>query len=167
MEVLRFPQKGNVRMGGFTLLEVLMALAVLGIALIGIAPFLVASTGGVLGAYPAGFQAGRQSKDYILATESAQAIMEYFVRELTVNWAGYPEGCPVTATIPSNLKPPAMFSVSVNIKARTWNNESQSLNDPTCTSPGGTYVKQVEVDVTWSAGGAPREVNLKTLVAPP
>jgi len=152
-------------MGGFTLLEVLMALAVLGIALIGIAPFLVASTGGVLGAYPAGFQAGRQSKDYILATESAQAIMEYFVQGLKANWSGYPEGCPTSAAIPSNLLPLSMFSVSVNIKARAWT--GTGLSSPTCTSPGGTYVKQVEVDVTWSAGGAPREVNLKTLVAPP
>ncbi|MDR5695458.1 MAG: type II secretion system protein [Armatimonadota bacterium] len=162
-------------MKGFTLLEVLMALAILGIALIGIAPFLVASTGGALGAFPTGFQAGRQAKDYIVATEGAQAIMEHITKYLATNWSSYPEGsylggstCPRVPTptdladLVSKLNLPSQFSISVNIQARSWT--GSALGEPTCTSPGGAYVKQIEVEVGWGAGG---KVNLVTFVSSP
>ncbi len=167
---------------GFTLLEVLVSLAIFAVVVVGALGVLGAtSSGGFLEGFPTGFSTTRSAKDATAASVYLQAFHEYVAAQNTAALVPgvYCDGpdCPSANLASSGLSgwptPPGQpyqldwRRLDVTIERWCWDDSVRRyVHTSTCdTAPSTEYLVRVRSVLTWRYRSATRTLTLDRFVA--
>lgn len=162
--------------GGFTLLEILVSLAIFAVIVIGTLGVLgAADAGGFLEGFPSAFATARVARDYTVASVYLQAFQEFVASKGSANAAPgtycIGTGCSPEVALPPGLTgyptPPgqgyqlAWTRLDVLVELWYWDNVGKRF---TATVTADEKLTRVQTTLTWQTRGFARTVTVDRFI---
>lgn len=162
---------------GLTLIEILIALAIFAIVVVGSLGAVGATSAGLTDTFSTGFGTGRAAKDYTVATSYLQGFQEYMAQyvnsDATVTTlAAFPRsftpvsdpnvyGFPLPSEEPYQL---AWSSMVVQVQRWYWNCGNPGQYSPSVAPPTNDEVILVRATLTWALKDLTRTLTMERFV---
>jgi prepilin-type N-terminal cleavage/methylation domain-containing protein len=164
---------------GLTLIEILIALAIFAIVVVGALGAVGAANMGLTDTFSTGFGTGRNSKDYTVATSYLQGFQEFMAQYVDASTIGTLDtglphtftpsspdvfGFPVPSERPYQLN---WTSMAVSVQPWYWNCDNPGQYSPTpspSAGPTNDQVIYVRASLTWAVKGANRTLTVERFV---